>query len=126
MIEQQKSGNSTELFWGMSEKSFIVFMHVSQFAGYIAPLLGFILPMVMWLTNKDRSMLIDEHGKNIVNWLISVIIYAMISAILVFVIVGIVTLIALGILAIVFPIIGAVRASNDSFFKYPLTIKFIK
>lgn len=126
MIEERTMKSSNELFWGMSENTYIVFMHISQFAGYIAPLLGFILPLVMWLSNKDKSALIDEHGKNIINWLISLMIYAIISAFLVFIVVGIVTLIILGILAILYPIIGAIRASNGSFFKYPLTIKFIK
>lgn len=126
MIEEGAMESSNELFWGMSENTYIVFMHISQFSGYIAPLLGFILPLVMWLSNKDKSALIDEHGKNIINWLISLMIYAIISAFLVFIVVGIVTLIILGILAILYPIIGAIRASNGSFFKYPLTIKFIK
>jgi uncharacterized Tic20 family protein len=44
----------------------------------------------------------------------------------VFVLVGILLLIALGIVAIVFPIIGAVKANNGELWEYPLTIKFLK
>jgi len=125
MIEQPKVENSKKIFWGMDEKTFIVFLHLSQYAGIILTGLGFILPLVMWLTNKDKSVLIDEHGKAVVNWMISLFIYLIISIILIFILVGIITTIALGIVALIYPVIGAIKAGNDSFFNYPVSIKFV-
>jgi uncharacterized membrane protein len=73
-----------------------------------------------------RSEILDEHGKNVVNWIISGIIYAIVSGLLIPICgVGIVPLIALGVVAIVFPIIGGVKANNGEVWKYPLTISFL-
>ena len=80
----------------------------------------------MWATNKDKSSIIDQHGKNILNWMISFYIYVSISAILILLIVGIFALIALGVIAVIFAIIGAIKANNNEIFNYPLTITFIK
>ena len=79
--------------WNMEIHSFCMLMHLSQFAGYIVPLGGIILPIIMWTTNKDKSPLIDQHGKIIINWMISLLIYTIISSILILLIIGIFALI---------------------------------
>ncbi len=43
-----------------------------------------------------------------------------------FVVIGFFLLLAIGVVAIVFPIIGAMKASNGEVWKYPLTISFLK
>jgi uncharacterized Tic20 family protein len=114
------------LYWGMNEKSFLLLMHLSQFAGLIVPGAGLALPIVMWLTNKDNNERIDQQGKYITNWIISVVIYLAASAILTIIFIGIIGLFAVGIAALVFPIIGAIKANEGEIWKYPLTIQFIK
>ena len=109
---------------GMDEKTYITLMHLSQFAGFIVPGLGFIAPIVMWLVKSKENPNIDKHGKNIANFMISMIIYAAISAILILLLIGIPMLIAIGIIEIVFIIIAAVKAANGEYWKYPLSIKF--
>ena len=130
-IEKQKvmnkmNNSSGSPFWGMSENSYIALMHFSQFAGYIILFLGFIMPIIMWMINKDNSIKVDQHGKNIVNFLISWIIYAVASLILVFLVIGLPMLIALGVLQIVFIIMAGLKASNGEYWKYPLSITFLK
>ena len=105
--------------WGL-------FVHLSQFCSYIIPLAGIVVPIILWQIKKDESELINEHGKNVVNWVVSEIIYMVISFILCFVIIGFVMLIVLVILAIIFPIIGAVKASNGETWHYPGAIRFLK
>lgn len=112
--------------WNMELSSYCMLMHLSQFAGIIVPFGGIALPIIMWATNKDKSSLIDQHGKNILNWMISFYIYVSISAILILLVVGIFALIALGVIAVIFAIIGAIKANNKEIFNYPLTITFIK
>ena len=113
-------------YWGMDEKTFLLLMHLGQFAGIIIPGLGFVLPIVMWVTNKEFNENIDQQGKYITNWIISATIYAVASAILMIVLIGFVTLVAVGILAMVFPIMGAIKSSKGEVWKYPLSIQFIK
>jgi uncharacterized Tic20 family protein len=109
--------------WGMSENTFITLMHLSQYAGFIFPGLGFALPLVMWLTNRDNPN-VELHGKNVANFMISMIIYFVISGILCIVLVGFVLLGILAILELIFVILAAVKASKGEYWKYPLSITF--
>ncbi len=111
--------------WGMNINQFSMFMHLAQLSSFIVPLAGIVLPIVMWSQFKNESRLIDEHGRNIINWIISSVIYAIISAILIFVLIGIPLLIAVGILSVIFSIIGAVRANDGIVYRYPLSINFM-
>ncbi len=95
-------------------------MHLLQFIG----IPGLIAAIILWQQKKENAF-IDEHGKMIVNWFISHLIYSIICVILCFVLIGIPLLLALVICIIVFPIIGAVKANNGENWKYPMTIKFI-
>ena len=105
--------------WGLELNSFCQLMH-------LANLIFWPLSIIMWLTNKDNHEIIDVHGKNIANFLISYVIYFTISSILMIVIIGIFTTIVLGILSIVFIIIAAINAGKGEVYNYPLTIKIIK
>jgi uncharacterized Tic20 family protein len=103
-----------------------MFLHLSQLAGLIVPFAGIIVPVVIWQTQKDKMPALDAHGKMVTNWMISALIYSAVSVILMFVLVGFLTMLTVIIMAIVFPIIGAVKANNGELWEYPLTIKFLK
>jgi uncharacterized Tic20 family protein len=105
-------------------RQWAMFLHLSQLANFIVPRSGIVLPIVIWQVKKTELPGIDAHGKNVVNWIISAVIYAIASVILTFCVVGLVPLIALGLVAIVFPIIGGIKANNGEAWKYPLTITF--
>jgi uncharacterized Tic20 family protein len=60
------------------------------------------------------------------NWLISVIIYAVIFVLLSFIVIGIPLLVMLAVLTVIFPIIGAIKASNGEVWRYPLSFSFFK
>lgn len=112
--------------WGMEKKVFLMLMHLSQFAGYIIPLAGLVLPIIMWATNKEESQEVDNHGKVILNWVISSLIYICISFVLTFILIGVIGLFAVAICGIVFTIIGAIKANEGKLWHYPLSIKFFK
>lgn len=113
-------------YWGMNQDTFCMLMHLGQLSSCIMPGAGLVLPIVMWATNKDSSPTIDQHGKSIINWMISALIYIAISSVLIFIGIGIVGIFVVGLLAVIFPIIGAVKANSGIFWKYPLTFDFIK
>lgn len=112
--------------WGIELKAFCLLMHLSQLTNYIFPGLGIILPIVMWATNKAESEAVDIHGKHILNWILSAFIYGLICALLTFLSIGALGLLVLGICNLVFIIIAAVKANNGEFWRYPLTIQFLK
>lgn len=103
-----------------------MFLHLSLFAGYLVPFLGLLAPILIWQIKKEDLPEIDKHGKMVVNWIISVIIYGIIFSILSIVLIGIPLLVILFVLSIIFPIIGGINANNGKLWKYPLTFKIIK
>jgi len=102
-------------------------LHISIFAGYVVPIAGFVAPIVIWQLKKNELPLIDRHGKNALNWLISTLIYGFCCSLLVFAFfIGVPLLFALLILGIIFPIVAAIKANNGEVWKYPLSITFLK
>jgi uncharacterized protein len=108
------------------ERQMGLFLHLSQLANLVFFPIGIVAPILLWQLNKEKMPALDAHGKMVANWMISSTIYAIVSIILVFVLVGILLLIALAVVAVVFPIIGAVKANNGELWEYPLRIKFLK
>ena len=70
--------------------------------------------------------MVDEHGKEVINFQLSITIWIIISGLLIILLVGIPMLIVLVILQVVLVIIGALKADNGQLYKYPMTIRFIK
>jgi hypothetical protein len=100
-------------------------LHLSLLAGFLVPLAGLIVPIVIWQIKKTDLPGLDAHGKMVVNWIISAVIYAILCGLLVFVVIGIPLLLALFVIGIVFPIIGAIKANDGVLWNYPLTITFL-
>ncbi|MFP2994266.1 DUF4870 domain-containing protein [Spongiivirga sp. MCCC 1A20706] len=106
-----------------TDNQLLVITHLSQLLDYITGFGGFIVPLVLWLSNKDRVMNMDEHGKSIINFQISLFIYCIISIPLIFLFgLGIITLIGIAILGFVMPIINAIKASNGESPYYPFSL----
>ena len=103
-----------------------MFLHLSQLLNMVIPLAGVVVPIVIWQMKKDETPALDAHGKMVVNWLISSLIYWFVSGVLAIVLIGFLGMLALVIMGIVFPIIGGVKANNGELWEYPLTIKFLK
>ena len=110
----------------MKENQWAMVLHLSQLANFVVPLAGIIAPIVIWQINKDEFPSLDVHGKIVVNWIISFIIYFAVCFLLLFVVIGIPLLAILGLLGIIFPIIGGIKANNGEIWKYPLSITFLK
>ena len=121
MQQQPPTGLQTS-----EQKQMGMFVHLSQLLNLILPPAGIIVPIVLWQMKKEETPALDAHGKMVVNWLISSVIYFAVSAVLSIILIGFLGFIALGIMSIVFPIIGGIKANNGELWEYPLTIKFLK
>lgn len=111
--------------FGLTDEHYNVLMHLSQYGGVIVPMLGIVLPIVLWVMNKDNDAAVDAHGRNILNWNISLLIYLLICCVLMFVLIGFVLIWIPCICMIIFPIIGAAKASNGTVWKYPFSFKIL-
>ena len=101
-----------------------MFIHFSKLCGYIIPVVGFVVPIILWQIKKDEMPDIDKHGRIVTNWIITEIILGFIFWLLTFILIGIPLLIVLLILGIVFPIIGGIKANDGEAWKYPCSIPF--
>ncbi len=109
-----------------TDNQLLVITHLSQLLTYVTGFGGLIVPLIIWATQKDKVVDMDVHGKAILNFQISILIYSIISIPLIFLFgLGILTLIVIGILALVLPIVNAVKASNRELPSYPLSLNLI-
>lgn len=106
-------------FWG-------AMIHLSQFCTYLVPLAGIVVPLILWQIKKNESAIIDQHGKIIINWLLTEFILLIIAGILCFVLIGFPLLFLISIAGIIFPIMGAIKAGNGEIWVYPCSIRFFK
>lgn len=137
------------------------FIHLSTFSRFLIPFGNFIAPLVLWIVNKDKSEFIDEHGKQAINFQISILLYSIMIGLMtvpffLFTVFGNIDFIdfnlfdginlniskptplfyiggSLGFLAvigfileIIFVIKASLSAKEGEYYKYPLTITFIK
>ncbi len=109
------------------DNQLLVVTHLSQLASLLTGVGGLIIPLILWTTQKEKVFNMDEQGKRIVNFQLSLIIYAIICIPLILLLgLGILGFIVLGIISIVFPIMNAIKASNGETPDYPMSIHFIK
>lgn len=59
-------------------KNIATFIHLSTFSRFFIPLGNFIGPVILWMANKKKSEFIDSHGKQIINFQLSIFLYAVI------------------------------------------------
>jgi uncharacterized Tic20 family protein len=107
------------------EKNWAMFCHLSTFVGAIVPFGNIIAPLVIWLLKKEESEFVDYHGREAVNFQITISIAYVVAFVLIFVLIGFLLLPALMIFDLVVTIIAAVKASNGEYYRYPLSIRLI-
>ena len=107
------------------ERLWAMLAHLLSFvAAYL--FLGFVAPLVVLLVFGPRSAYVRAHAVESLNFNLTWLLYGIVGVILAFVFIGIPILIALGIAYLVLVVIASVRANNGEFFRYPLTIRFIR
>ena len=82
MSDLVKNGVSAE------HRQWAMFIHLSQFAGYVVPLAGLVVPIILWQMKKDESEFIDENGRMAVNWIMTEFVFLIAGIALTFLIIG--------------------------------------
>ena len=58
--------------WQVTEdRNVLLVLHLSQFGYLIAPFIGIIIPLVIWVQKKEKIRHVDEQGKSILNFQIT-------------------------------------------------------
>ena len=113
------SPSKTECTWAM-------LCHISIFSGTVIPFGNLLVPLVIWLIKKDEMKFVDDQGKEILNFQISITIYLILSIFLIILLIGIPMVIGLFIFNFICTIIGAIKANDGKYYRYPMAIQFIK
>jgi uncharacterized Tic20 family protein len=108
------------------DKTMGMLCHLLAFAGYVFPVGNIIGPLIIWLIKKDQSPFVDDQGRESLNFQITVMIAVLICIPLAFVCVGIPLLILIGIAEVILIIIASVNAASGTWYRYPMTIRFIQ
>lgn len=128
LLNGQQAGeskpNQVNINAQMDDKTWALIIHLSQFCGFLIPLAGLVVPIVLWQVKKNESLLIDQHGRIVANWMLTAFIAGVVCFMLSFVLIGIPLLIVLGLLCIVFPIVGAIKANDGVAWPYPGSYRF--
>jgi uncharacterized Tic20 family protein len=108
-------------------RTWTVLCHASALFGFFVPAAGHILgPLIIWLAKRDASPEIDAHGKESLNFQISMLIYGLISGVLCLIVIGFFLLAILHLLNLVLVIVASIQASDGKLYRYPLAIRLIK
>ncbi|GAA3780437.1 DUF4870 domain-containing protein [Flavobacterium ginsengiterrae] len=65
-----------------SEKNTSAFTHLSTLTQYIIPFGNYIFPIIIWSSYKDKSEMVDHHGKQALNFQLSLLLYTLILALI--------------------------------------------
>ncbi len=108
------------------ESNWATFCHLAAFAIFILPPVGHIIaPLILWLLKRHDSAFIDEHGKEAVNFQISISIYAVFCFVLIFLLIGLPVALVLFLFWAICIIYAAIQANDGMSFRYPLTIRLL-
>jgi len=112
----QEGLNANDRHWAMWThlSVLLAFMVMGPFAA--------VAPLAMWLSRRQSSAFIDDHGREVMNMSI--------TGVLLFILgmatgIGMIAWLVWAIVAIIALVRGAVAASNGEYFRYPMTIRFI-
>ncbi|MEE9363675.1 MAG: DUF4870 domain-containing protein [Cellulophaga sp.] len=109
-----------------TDTNLIVITHLTQLLTYIIGFGGLIVPLIIWLTSKDSVEGMNEHGKSIINFQLSMLLYIVICIPGILLLgLGILGIIGVAIMGFVMPIVNAVRAANGEELSNFMTIRFI-
>ena len=108
-------------------RQLLVILHLSQLLYLITVFGGLIVALIIWQTQKEEVFEMDHHGKMILNFQLSMLLYSILSVpLILFFGLGIIVLVVIGLLTLIFPIINAINTNHGNPTRYPLAIQFIK
>src|SRR5262252_6608532 len=115
--------DTTSVSIGPEERGLAAITHLSGLAGYIIPFGGVLVPIIIWMVKKD-SAIISGIAKqaSLLNCVVFVLFLVTAVLWLTVILIPAVILfwIVLGLGALVLPIVGAIRASEGTYYRYPV------
>ncbi len=109
------------------EKIWAMLCHALALLRILPVIWTILIPLAIWLGKRDSSAFVDRHGRESLNFQISIVLYHLVLGTLLW-LVGLSWFAnyVLESIVIVCVIIAAIRASEGRLFRYPFTIRFLR
>jgi len=109
-----------------TDNQLLAVLHASQLLTYLTGFGGLLVPLVIWLSTKDSVEGMNEHGKSVINFQLTMLLFLALSvpAILLFGL-GLLGFLFVGVVGFILPIVNAVRGANGESPSNFSTIRFI-
>ena len=108
------------------ERTWSVVAHLSALSALFIPFGHLLGPLVIWLIKRNEMPMVDRHGKEALNFQITVTLAAFVCGLLMVVGIGVVLLFVLLVADAVLVIMAAVKTSRGETFSYPFTWRVIR
>ncbi len=126
-------------------RTYSMFMHIVSALAVIdlSGILVFIATLIMWRVKCNDSEFIDDHGREVVNFQISLIILAISGVILGTILTVVLSIVTLGVFAAIAPLLfiagavglwvlrllgtirGAIAAQKGEIYRYPMCVRVL-
>jgi uncharacterized Tic20 family protein len=110
--------NPDERTWGM-------LCHLAALAGFI-PFGNIVGPLIVYSIKRQEYDFVEDQGKESLNFQITMTIALIVSGILTIIVIGLLLLLVVGLFSLIFTVIGAIKASQGEYYRYPFNIRFLK
>lgn len=107
------------------ENTFAMLCHLSALSGYLIPFGWIIGPLVVWLIKKDEYPLVDDQGREALNFNITILIAHIVAGILWLFCIGIIVTGIVVVAHVVFLVIAAMKANQGQRYRYPFILRFL-
>jgi uncharacterized Tic20 family protein len=105
------------------DRTLAALTHLSGLSGYIVPLGGILVPILIWMTKKDSPIIASIAKQAILLNLVAFLLICT-GVVLFFTVILIPAVVigwvVLGVAAVALPIIGAIRANDGRYYRYPV------
>lgn len=124
--EQQANNNTHADVLDSDTRTWGMFCHLSAFLGFIIPFFNIVGPLIVWLIKKDEMDYVDHHGKEALNFQITIFLAFIACLVLSFIVIGVFLIPIVGIFSFVMTIIAGIKANGGEHYKYPICLRLIK
>lgn len=107
------------------ERLWAMLAHLTSFAGHFIPFGHIGGPLLIWMLKKDTMPLVNDQGKESLNFQITMTLALIVAALSIFVLIGFVLLPAVWLFDVIFTIIAAVKANEGVAYRYPFCLRLV-
>jgi uncharacterized Tic20 family protein len=120
-----------------AERNWCMWCHMSALAGLVVPMGNILGPLIIWQMKRAEFPAVDEHGKEALNFQLSVLIYLLAGGMVMFfsllICVGwlllpvlVPALCLIPVAGFVLTIIAGIKGGDGVLYRYPLTLRLVK